>query len=233
MDIVEGFILGFLGSLHCVGMCGPLALALPLPTHSVAQKATGAVLYNVGRAVTYGILGLIFGLVGAGLKLSGIQQWVSIACGVIMILSVVLPGVIKLPKSTNKVSTSIYTTLKKKIGDSLNRKRLGNLLIIGILNGFLPCGLVYVAISRAVTSNTISDSVLFMVFFGLGTLPLMFAVAYFANIIKSRFLHQLRKAIPVFIIILGILFILRGMNLGIPYISPEFKEETKEVKCCH
>lgn len=233
MYILEGFIFGFLGSLHCVGMCGPLALALPLPTRSAAQKATGAVLYNLGRALTYGILGLFFGLVGAGLKLSGIQQWVSIACGVIMILSVILPGVIKLPKSTNKVSTSIYSSLKRKIGDSLNRKRLGNLLIIGILNGFLPCGLVYVAISRAVTSNTISDSVLFMVFFGLGTLPLMFAVAYFANIIKSRFLHQLRKAIPVFIIILGILFILRGMNLGIPYISPEFKEASTEVKCCH
>lgn len=233
MYILEGFIFGFLGSLHCVGMCGPLALALPLPTRSAAQKATGAVLYNLGRALTYGILGLFFGLVGAGLKLTGIQQWVSIACGVIMILSVILPGVIKLPKSTNKVSTSIYSSLKRKIGDSLNRKRLGNLLIIGILNGFLPCGLVYVAISRAVTSNTISDSVLFMVFFGLGTLPLMFAVAYFANIIKSRFLHQLRKAIPVFIIILGILFILRGMNLGIPYISPEFKEASTEVKCCH
>jgi sulfite exporter TauE/SafE len=233
MYILEGFIFGFLGSLHCVGMCGPLALALPLPTRSAAQKATGAVLYNLGRALTYGILGLFFGLVGAGLKLTGIQQWVSIACGVIMILSVILPGVIKLPKSTNKVSTSIYSSLKRKIGDSLNRKRLGNLLIIGILNGFLPCGLVYVAISRAVTSNTISDSVLFMVFFGLGTLPLMFAVAYFANIIKSRFLHQLRKAIPIFIIILGILFILRGMNLGIPYISPEFKEASTEVKCCH
>ncbi|WP_430816184.1 sulfite exporter TauE/SafE family protein [Carboxylicivirga sp. RSCT41] len=233
MNIIEGFIFGFLGSLHCVGMCGPLALALPLPTRSSTQKAFGALLYNFGRAFTYGILGLIFGLLGAGLKLSGIQQWVSIACGAIMILSVVLPGVIKMPKTSNKVSNSIYSTLKKKIGDSLNRKRLSNLLVIGVLNGFLPCGLVYVAISRAVTSNTISDSVIFMVFFGLGTLPLMFAVAYFANIIKSRFLHQLRKAMPVFIIILGLLFILRGLNLGIPYISPEFKEETQEVKCCH
>ncbi|WP_439185459.1 sulfite exporter TauE/SafE family protein [Carboxylicivirga taeanensis] len=233
MYILEGFIFGFLGSLHCVGMCGPLALALPLPTRSVAQKATGAVLYNIGRAVTYGLLGLIFGLLGAGLKLSGVQQWVSIACGVLMILSVVLPGVIKLPKSTSKVSTSIYSTLKKKIGDSLNRKRLSNLLVIGVLNGFLPCGLVYVAISRAITSSSLSNSVLFMVFFGLGTLPLMFAVAYFANIIKSRFLHRLRRAIPVFIILLGLLFILRGMNLGIPYLSPEFKEDTTEVKCCH
>lgn len=233
MHIVEGFIVGFLGSLHCVGMCGPLALALPLPTKSPLQKAGGALLYNVGRAFTYGLLGLIFGLLGAGLKLSGIQQWVSIACGVIMILSVVLPGVIKMPKSSNKVSSSIYTTLKKKIGDSLNRKKLSNLLIIGVLNGFLPCGLVYVAITRAVTSDSINDSVLFMVAFGFGTLPLMFAVAYFANIIKSRFLHKLRKAIPIFIIVLGALFILRGLNLGIPYVSPEFKEETQEVKCCH
>ncbi|MCT4644174.1 MAG: sulfite exporter TauE/SafE family protein [Carboxylicivirga sp.] len=233
MYIIEGFIVGFFGSLHCVGMCGPLALALPLPTNTVTQKATGALLYNVGRAFTYGLLGLIFGLLGAGLKLSGIQQWVSIACGVIMILSVVLPGVVKVPKSTNKVSSSIYSTLKKKIGDSLNRKKLSNLLVIGVLNGFLPCGLVYVAITRAITTESINDSILFMVAFGFGTLPLMFAVAYFANIIKSRFLHKLRKAIPIFIIILGLLFILRGMNLGIPYISPEFQEETQEVKCCH
>lgn len=232
MNIVEGFIFGFLGSLHCVGMCGPLALALPLPTKSAGKKAIGATLYNVGRAFTYGLLGLIFGLLGAGLKLSGIQQWVSIACGVIMILSVILPGVIKLPKSSNKISTSIYSSLKKKIGDSLSRQKLSNLLVIGVLNGFLPCGLVYVAISRAITSNTVADSVVFMVFFGLGTLPLMFAIAYFANIIKSRFLHKLRKAIPIFIIILGVLFILRGLNLGIPYISPEFTEK-QEVKCCH
>ncbi len=232
MEIIEGFIFGLIGSLHCVGMCGPLALALPLPTKSIRQKVTGTLLYNIGRAFTYGLLGLIFGLLGVGLKLSGIQQWVSIACGLVMILSVILPGVIKLPQSGNKVSTSIYSTLKKKIGNSLSRKKLSSLLIIGVLNGFLPCGLVYVAITRAVTSQSLNDSVFFMIFFGLGTLPLMFAVAYFANIIKSRFLHQLRKAIPVFIVILGLLFILRGLNLGIKFISPEFKDNT-EVKCCH
>ncbi|WP_430809938.1 MULTISPECIES: sulfite exporter TauE/SafE family protein [unclassified Carboxylicivirga] len=233
MYILEGFIFGFLGSLHCVGMCGPLALALPLPVNTALRKVVGALLYNVGRAFTYGLLGLIFGILGAGLKLSGIQQWVSIACGVIMILSVILPGVIKMPKSGNKLSSTIYTKLKNKIGASLNRKRLSNLLVIGVLNGFLPCGLVYVAISRALTSASISDSILFMVAFGLGTLPLMFAVAYFANIIKSRFLHRLRRTIPVFIILLGILFILRGMNLGIPNISPAFSDKTQEVECCH
>ena len=229
MGILEGFVIGFFGSLHCVGMCGPLALALPLPTKSVWQKVIGALLYNIGRAVTYSLLGLIFGFVGVGLKHSGIQEMVSILCGVVMILSVILPGVIKLPKGSNKVTNSIYNTLKKKIGDSLNRRRISNLFIIGILNGFLPCGLVYVAISKAVLSLTLQESVLSMFFFGLGTLPMMFAVAFFSDIIKSRYLFQLKKFIPFFIILLGIIFILRGLNLGIPFISPDMSKPS----CCH
>lgn len=229
MGILEGFVIGFFGSLHCVGMCGPLALALPLPTKSVWQKVIGALLYNIGRAVTYSLLGLIFGFVGVGLKHSGIQEMVSILCGVVMILSVILPGVIKLPKGSNKFTNSIYNTLKKKIGDSLNRRRISNLFIIGILNGFLPCGLVYVAISKAVLSLTLQESVLSMFFFGLGTLPMMFAVAFFSDIIKSRYLFQLKKFIPVFIILLGVIFILRGLNLGIPFISPDMSKSA----CCH
>lgn len=229
MGIVEGFVIGLFGSLHCVGMCGPLALALPLPTNSVWQKVVGALLYNIGRAVTYGMLGLIFGFVGAGLKHSGVQEFVSILCGSIMILSVVLPGIIKLPKGSNKVSHSIYSTLKKKIGDSLNRQKVGNLFVIGILNGFLPCGLVYVAISKAVLSLSIQESVLSMFFFGLGTLPMMFTVAFFSNIIRHKYLHKLKVFMPVFIIILGIIFILRGLNLGIPYISPDMSK----AACCH
>jgi len=229
MGILEGFVIGFFGSLHCVGMCGPLALALPLPTNSMWQKIVGALLYNLGRALTYSVLGLIFGFVGVGLKHSGIQEIVSILCGVVMILSVILPGIIKLPKGSNKVTNSIYNTLKKKIGDSLNRRKIGNLFIIGILNGFLPCGLVYVAISKAVLSLTLAESVLSMFFFGLGTLPMMFSVAFFSDIIKSRYLYQLKKFIPIFIILLGVIFILRGMNLGIPFISPDMSKPA----CCH
>lgn len=228
MGILEGFVIGFFGSLHCVGMCGPLALALPLPTHSVWQKIIGALLYNLGRALTYSVMGLIFGFVGVGLKHSGIQELVSILCGVVMILSVIIPGVIKLPKGRNKVSNAIYLSLKNKIGNALNRRKLGNLLIIGILNGFLPCGLVYVAISKAVLSLSLAESVLSMFFFGLGTLPMMFAVAFFSDIIKSRYLFQLKKFIPVFIVLLGVIFILRGLNLGIPYISPDMSKPS----CC-
>ncbi len=231
MTIFEGFIIGIVGSLHCVGMCGPLALALPLPTKSTGRKALGALFYNLGRAVTYALLGLVFGLVGAGFKLSGWQQWVSIACGALMIFSVILPGVFRMPKTSQKVSGKIYTTLKRKIGDSLQQRRLSNLPVIGFLNGFLPCGLVYIAVAGAITSSSVIESVGFMFLFGLGTLPIMFAVAFFADVIKSRFLYKLKHVIPVFIIILGILFILRGLNLGIPYISPKFEED--KVECCH
>ena len=229
MGIFEGFLIGFFGSLHCVGMCGPLALALPLPTRSVTQKVVGALLYNLGRALTYSVMGLIFGFVGVGLKHSGIQELVSILCGIVMILSVILPGVIKLPKGSSKVSNVIYLNLKHKIGNDLDRRNLGNLLIIGILNGFLPCGLVYVAISKSVLSLSLAESVLSMFFFGLGTLPMMFAVAFFSDIIKSRYLYSLKKFIPVFIVLLGVIFILRGLNLGIPYISPDMSKPS----CCH
>lgn len=229
MGILEGFVIGFFGSLHCVGMCGPLALALPLPTRSTGQKVFGALLYNIGRALTYSLLGLIFGFIGVGLKHSGIQEMVSIVCGTVMILSVILPGIIKLPKGSNKITNSVYSSLRRKIGDSLNRRKVGNLLIIGILNGFLPCGLVYVAISKAVLSLSLQESVLSMFFFGLGTLPMMFAVAFFSDIIKSKYLHRLKRFIPVFIVLLGLIFILRGLNLGIPYISPDMSK----AACCH
>lgn len=231
MHVFEGFIIGIVGSLHCVGMCGPLALALPLPNKSAGKKALGALFYNLGRAVTYALLGLVFGFVGAGFKLSGLQQWVSIVCGALMIFSVIIPGVFKMPKTTQKVSGKLYATLKNKIGGALQQRRLSNLPIIGFLNGFLPCGLVYIAIAGAITSSTITESIIFMFLFGLGTLPIMFAVAYFADVIKNRFLHKMKHIIPVFIIILGLLFILRGLNLGIPYVSPKFEED--KVACCH
>lgn len=224
-------MIGILGSLHCVGMCGPLALALPLPHGSALQKVLGALLYNLGRALTYGLLGLIFGLLGAGFKLSGLQQWVSIACGVLMIGSVLLPSLFKMPKFSNSPSTKIYASLKSKIGASLQKRSVSNLFLIGILNGFLPCGLVYIALAGAVNASNLGESALFMVLFGLGTLPLMFMVAYFSNVIKNKLLTRLRLVVPIFIILLGIVFILRGLNLGIPYVSPKF--EAEKVSCCH
>jgi sulfite exporter TauE/SafE len=230
--ILNGFLIGLFGSLHCVGMCGPLALALPLGQKTKTGKIMGGLAYNLGRSFTYAILGLIFGLIGAGLKLSGVQQWVSIACGIIMVLSVVLPGLIKAPSAPAKVIGRLVAPLKNKLGSLLKQNKIHHLFLFGLLNGFLPCGLVYIAIAGAVAGSSLVESILFMFLFGLGTLPMMFAVVYFGNMMKSHLLNRLKRLIPVFVIIIGLLFIVRGLNLGIPYLSPKFTEPQK-AECCH
>ena len=233
MFAFEGFMIGILGSLHCVGMCGPLAMALPIAQKTGASKIFGALLYNVGRASTYAAMGLILGLLGVGAKIYGLQQWTSIVLGVIMILSVVLGSWFNMKAWVQKLSLKNAGFIQRGISKRLKDAKPTTLFIIGILNGLLPCGLVYIAISGALVSPSLANSVLFMFLFGLGTLPMMFAIVYFSNLIKGRILSKIQKLIPVFIIVLGLLFIMRGLNLGIPYLSPKFNTEKHEMSCCH
>jgi sulfite exporter TauE/SafE len=235
MFVFEGFIIGLLGSLHCLGMCGPLVLALPLSHTSNIQRLTGGLLYNIGRAITYGVLGIIFGVIGKGLQLTGFQRWVSIGFGIILILTAIIPGLINLNPLISRITTKFTSSLKNKMGVLLRQQRVYPLFVFGLLNGLLPCGLVYAAIMGAIVTGSLVESSLYMFFFGLGTLPLMFLLIYFANLLKNKYLSQIRKIIPLLIIILGILFILRGLNLGIKYISPKLdgNKHGMEQKCCH
>lgn len=233
MFAIEGFMIGLLGSLHCVGMCGPLALALPITQKKGINKIAGALLYNIGRAITYAAMGLVLGLLGVGAKIYGIQQWVSIAAGILMVLSVVLASVVNFKAFAQKISFKNSGFIQKGISKRLKNPNPFTLFVIGLLNGLLPCGLVYIAISGALVSPSLLNSVIFMFLFGLGTLPMMFAIVYFSNLIKGKILNKIQKLIPVFIVILGLLFIVRGLNLGIPYLSPKFNAQKQEMKCCH
>ena len=233
MFVFEGFMIGLLGSLHCVGMCGPLAMALPIAQKTGFNKVLGALLYNVGRATTYAVMGLVLGLLGVGAKIYGLQQWTSIALGAIMILSVLFGSLFSMKAWVQKISFKNAGFIQRGISKRLKDAKPTTLFIIGILNGLLPCGLVYIAISGALVSPSLTNSVLFMFLFGLGTLPMMFAIVYFSNLIKGRILSRIQKMIPVFIVLLGLLFIVRGLNLGIPYLSPKFNTEKHEVNCCH
>ena len=224
-----------MGSLHCLGMCGPLVLALPLSHASNLHRITAGVIYNIGRAITYGIFGIIFGIIGKGLHLTGIQQWVSIAFGIILIFAVLVPGLINLNPFIGRITSKFTSSIKIRMGNLLRQQKIYPLFIFGLLNGLLPCGLVYAAIMGAIVTGSLIESSLYMVFFGLGTLPLMFLLIYFSNLLKNKYLSQIKKIIPVLIIILGLLFILRGLNLGIKYISPKFDNHSSgvEQKCCH
>jgi uncharacterized protein len=238
IDIYTGLTIGLVGSLHCVGMCGPIAVALPLGKRSFADRAFGGLLYNFGRTITYGAMGAVFGFLGKGIELAGFQQWASILIGVVMIMSVVFPYFFKGQFNAESFGQGITLKLIRKLRAMFGNQSKKNLLVIGLLNGLLPCGLVYVAIAGAINTNDVITGIFFMIAFGLGTIPLLLAVSLLGDFIGSNMKRKLNNIIPAFIIILGIIFILRGMSLGIPYISPKSEKLTtdKELSvkgaCC-
>jgi uncharacterized protein len=223
---LSGFILGLLGSFHCVGMCGPIAFLLPVDHTNTIKKTAQIFIYHFGRLLAYSIIGLMFGLLGKGLFLFGVQQQLSIIIGALMILIVLIPS-----KTFNKhnFSRPIYgliSKVKTALGTALKKRTPDTFLTIGFLNGFLPCGLVYVAVFGAMASGNALEGSLYMAVFGAGTIPLMSAAIYLGNFISGKVRQRIRRAIPVFIVLIGCLFILRGMGLGIPYVSPKLATET-------
>jgi sulfite exporter TauE/SafE len=235
LEFAAAFMLGLVGSLHCAGMCGPIALALPLNNQSWFSRISGGLLYNLGRTLTYGLLGAIFGLAGMGLALGGLQQWVSILLGVLMILAVLMPRIGAVGKKITGASENLTGYLKKPFIRLFRLRSYKSLFLIGLLNGFLPCGLVYIAVAGALVMSEYYQGALYMIFFGLGTIPMLLAISIAGNVISQKLRKRLTKAIPIVIILLGILFILRGLNLGIPYLSPEIvsQGEKATMECCH
>lgn len=219
--IWSAFILGLLGSFHCIGMCGPIALMLPIGKSTPLQKGVKISLYNLGRITSYAIIGLVFGLLGEGLMTFGVQQQISILIGIIMILAVLIPSS-KLNRF--KVTQPLYRLIgkvKKEMGIALKKDANSTFFQLGFLNGFLPCGLVYMAVFASIATPGLWESAVYMMVFGLGTVPIMAGVIYFKSHIEQITRWNPRKIIPYAVVILGILFILRGLGLGIPYISPK------------
>ncbi len=238
MEVWTGFVVGLVGSLHCVGMCGPIALALPVFGENKFQVILGRLLYNLGRIITYSIFGALFGLFGSRIVLFGLQQDLSIAIGVLILLYVIIPRKIKTSVSQLKFYSSITKFLKSNFSKLLNKKTNRSMLTIGLLNGLLPCGFVYVGIAGATSTNGWIEGALYMALFGLGTTPIMFATAMLGKVITFNLRSKINKLIPLFAAVFAILFILRGLNLGVPYLSPKFEYPTantqnQEVDCCH
>lgn len=218
--LLSALVLGLMGSFHCIGMCGPIAFMLPVDHKKPAKKLFQVFLYHLGRLMAYGTIGLVFGFLGKGLYVFGLQQKLSILIGAIMILLVLIPN-----KTLNKYNFSkpIYAVLakvKNQLGKELKKKSPDTFLTIGFLNGFLPCGLVYMAVFGSIATANPWSGALFMVLFGMGTIPLMTTAVYFGSMLKGAAKRSVQRFIPVFVILIGLLFILRGMGLGIPYISP-------------
>ena len=221
MEIFAGLIIGFVGSFHCIGMCGPIALALPVPTSDNFRFYTGRIIYNFGRILSYALMGILIGFISEKLVISGFQQMLSISLGILILIIVLIPRRIRNKIFASDIIQGLINPLKVSIGTLFMQKSYFSFFSIGFLNGFLPCGFVYAGLAGAISTGSAFNGMLFMIFFGFGTFPAMFTISIFSKFIKLGLRQKLNKLVPVFAIFLAVLFIMRGMNLGIPYVSPK------------
>jgi sulfite exporter TauE/SafE len=215
-------------------MCGPIALMIPVDRTNQAKKVSQIITYHLGRLSAYAIIGLIFGIVGKGFFLAGIQQRLSIFIGIAMIITIVTPERVLANYNFSKPVYRLISKIKSSLGKQFKNKSYQSLFTIGLLNGFLPCGMVYVALFGAFAMQSVPFGILYMLLFGIGTIPMMSSVIFFNSIMTVSFRNRTQKIIPYVGVIIGVLFILRGLGLGIPYVSPAnmslFVQETPN---CH
>ncbi len=226
------FLLGLFGGLHCVGMCGPIAIALPRQ-NNVTTELLAKSLYNSGRVITYMLMGLLIGILGSGINIAGYQQGLSIFSGALLISLILLTGFKNLELTFFRPMIKLANKLKTAFGKFIKKKSPGATFMIGLLNGLLPCGLVYIALAASMAAGSIIESVLYMGVFGLGTVPMMFAVAFGGSILSTQVRQKIYRVVPVFVLLLGTLFILRGLNLGIPFVSPRINStQMEQLEMC-
>jgi len=231
MNLITPFTIGIVGSMHCIGMCGPIAIALPIGNKKGIKKILALLLYNLGRISTYALIGTFFGILGKTFYLAGIQRQVSVALGVLILLSLVLPKAFSYNNKLLAWWNGIFRNFYNEMGVLLKKKSYSSLFIIGIINGFLPCGLVYLALAGALAQTEVFNGSLFMVFFGLGTLPAMFSVGWISNYISIKMRNRIRKASPILIGIFAFLLIFRGLNLGV-FLSPRIDAVGAFIQSC-
>jgi sulfite exporter TauE/SafE len=218
--LYTALLFGLISSLHCIGMCGPIAMMLPVSRTNPAEKVLQILLYHAGRITSYAFLGFLFGLLGRGLYLAGIQQNISIGVGILMITIAIVPEKQFAKYNFSRPIYTIISKVKSGLGSQFKRKTPDALFTIGLFNGLLPCGLVYAALFGAIAMQNVGLSTLYMVVYGAGTIPLMSAVVYIANFLSFPFRGKLQKIVPIITVVIGLLFVLRGMGLNIPYLSP-------------
>jgi len=227
--ILSAFTLGILGSLHCMGMCGPLVMSMPFKKARDGKIILATINYHIGKALTYSLFGLLAGSIGQTFAFFKWQQILSILAGVVLLLITILPFL----KNKIQLSKPIRDGFNRLFALAATQTELKYFLAFGFLNGLLPCGLVYTAIAGAAVTATPLNGMLFMLFFGLGTIPSLTSIILFQHKTGPRLRKYLSKSSYYISIFIGLILILRGLNLGVPYISPHYEMTSNEISCCH
>jgi sulfite exporter TauE/SafE len=231
MNLITPFTIGLIGSMHCIGMCGPIAIALPIRNKTGFKRALGIGLYNFGRVTTYALIGALFGILGKSFYLAGIQRQVSVILGLLILLSLLLPYSFSQKNKVLAWWNKTFRNFYNEIAVLLKNSSFISLFMIGIINGFLPCGLVYLALAGALAQTEIIDGSLFMIFFGLGTVPAMYSIAWVSKYITLKTRNRIRKASPILIGFFALLLIFRGLNLGV-FLSPRIDAVGAFIQSC-
>lgn len=221
------FYTGLFGSIHCIGMCGPLAFAIPSLPGNRLRLLSDKFIYQLGRIISYILLGLLVGVIGRQLWLAGLQQGVSIASGILILLAA-FSRILKISFGKSNVSNQFFAAINKMVGYAV-KNRWGH-IFIGMLNGLLPCGFVYLALVGAINTSSPLQASYYMFWFGVGTMPLMFLAAVSSGFISLNLRRKMNRVVPYFMLLLGCWFVLRGANLNIPYLSPQ-KNSTFITNC--
>ncbi|MHB8521467.1 MAG: sulfite exporter TauE/SafE family protein [Limisphaerales bacterium] len=221
--------MGALGSLHCAGMCGPLVLLLPATGSTRMSYVLGRGIYNLGRIAAYGLLGGLSGSIGGTLAMAGLARWASIGAGVAVLL-----GLFASSRSTfGSAATTILACLRSRFGSLLRRQTQVGAVFLGALNGFLPCGLVYSACAGAVATGGFVSALEYMLAFAVGTVPMMLGLGLIGKPLHTVVRLRFQKLVPVCVAMLGALLILRGLSLGIPFLSPVVSAHGGSASACH
>lgn len=230
----SAFILGFFGSMHCMVMCGPILLIMT-GQNTLSKFLISRITYNLGRVVTYTFIGLGFGVLGQILGLSGYQQSLSVILGGAMILLAFAFSAQWLNNKLARQINALTSILKKALNQWIRSSNLSGSFFLGIVNGFLPCGLVYAAVAGALATTSLFESMSYMITFGLGTFPAMLLIAISGRILKPMWLQKLSRFSSFAVFTLGILLVFRGLNLDIPFLSPaiSFLYPSPDVTICN
>ncbi len=233
--LIFGFFIGLASNFHCIGMCGPLSFVLPIDRSSTLKSILGVFKYNLGRLFSYGFLGMIVGMFGLSFTLLSSLQWLSITSGILIIAMAWSNQVENWPVLgiwTKKMRLFIQYLFQKTKELPISYRSF----TFGIANGLLPCGMVYLGLTNALSSGSLDSAILSMLAFGLGTFPAMFFMPLLA---QSKWGFRFpKKILAIFLTLIGLFTILRGSNLGIPYVSPKIKMVTSHLhdqptlKCC-
>lgn len=218
--LYSALLLGLVSSLHCIGMCGPIAMMLPVDRKNPAKQSLQLLLYHAGRLSAYGSLGLVFGVFGKGFYMAGFQQEFSVIAGIIMIAIILIPEKKLANYNFSKPAYGIIANIKAGLGSQFRKRNLKAFFMAGLLNGFLPCGLVYVSLFGALAMQSTHLGVAYMVLYGIGTIPLMSVVVYSAGLVKNNTRTLFSKVVPYMVVLVGMLFIIRGLGLDIAFLSP-------------